>query len=227
MTQPRLMRQSDITAIHNTRRRAGKGMIVSIAAIAFSIMLLEGTLYEPEHVAIGMDQYWAVIKWTLIVFGVLFAGGWLAAIINGIIFLRAGRDRSQPAVVIEDTDGTSDTLRFDSEQRITDGRIEDRSEPNSIGLGRVDLSRNEWRKLAGVLAAANWRWSRRLLEKTNIWEGLTAMHGNRTKYEIVTSDFEKVRAVKVTRGRDGKITKARTTPAGREAICQLAGTALL
>ena len=176
-----MMRQSDIAAIHNTRRRAGRGMIVSIAAIALAIMLLKGTLYEPEHVAIGMDQYWAVIKLTIIAFGVLFAGGWLAAFINGIIFLRAGRDRSQPAVVIEDVEDASDTLNFSASHSPIDARIEV-TDGNTIRLGKHTPDYGTWEDLAEALYRNRWEWSReRALRESGCFKNLTALYPGLTE----------------------------------------------
>ena len=171
------MRQSDITTIHNTRRRAGRGMVISIAAIAAGIMLLKGTLYEPEHVAIGMDQYWAVIKWTIIVFGVLFAGGWLAAFINGIIFLRAGRDRNEPpAVTYENTNDASNVLDFPAMHTPADARIEVH-DGNTIRLGKHQPDYGTWANLADALYAHRWEWSReRALRESGCFKNLTAIY---------------------------------------------------
>lgn len=192
--------------IADESRRAGSRVIMSFAFSAAGLMLLLSTwrLFTPDRTS-------AII---VVLFGVLFAGGLLAAIVNAIIFVRIGGLKTDPP--------PSGITRMESNQRITDSRLENHNDA-SASLGKMDLSRNEWRKLATTLAHANWKWSRRRLASTHVWESLTI--GDR--YNIVTTDFERLQAVAVDRFPDGKIKGVRVTPFGREEICRLAGTPLL
>ena len=210
--QPILTRESEILELNEASRAAGKNIILSFVVVVAASMLYITTfgIYYNDNATLAI----------LVIFGVLFAGGWMSAIVNTMIFFRLpSQEDDEPSA----TNDASDTLTFDSDQQITTGRLEDHSDPNSIELGRFELSRNEWRKLAVTLSSANWKWTRRLLQKTHIWESLTI----NDKYKTVTEDFERVGAVKIERNDNEGIKSVRVTHEGREEICRLAGTPLL
>ena len=204
------MRTHDIRYITEASRAAGSRTVLSFLAAVLGSVLYVTTfgVYYSDTATVAI----------LLVFAVLFAGGSIAAIINAVVFIRVGRmhngEPPPPSI--------SDMLDYDVAHRPGGARLEITS-GNTIGLGRFNLSRNEWRKLATTLANANWKWSRRLLQKTHVWESLTI--GGR--YDTVTSDFERVGALRVERDEHGRIKSARVTTAGREAICKLAGTVML
>jgi len=202
------MRAHTIREIDAASRTAASRAVLSTIAIILGCVLYVTTfgIYYSDAATVAI----------LVLFAMSFAGGWAALIFNVIIFVRIGNQRD------DEPPNNSDSLFDFSEHRPGGARLEITS-GNSIGLGRFNLSRNEWRKLATTLSAANWKWSRRLLQKTHVWESLTI--GGR--YDTVTSDFERVGALRVERDENGRIKSARVTTEGREAICKLAGTALL
>lgn len=92
---------------------------------------------------------------------------------------------------------------------------------NVIYLGKYGLTRGEWRKLISTLRdqKIKWKWSRRLLQSTEIFPGLTV--GNR--YNDITKNFEDAQAVKAHRDGAGKIIRAHVTNSGIEALHKAAG----
>ena len=203
-----LLRDSTITQLARDSRAAGKRIVVSFVFVAFALMLIQGTLYEPEHVAIGVKQYRTLINTTIVVFGVMFAGGWMSAIINAILFFRIGsyyQDDEPPQPPAEDV---SDTLIFDTEIPQPTVRLH-YAEDSLIRVGRYQLTRRQWRTLASTLADLNWRWTRRNVGKAKVIKNLTAPG----IYRGMTSDMERLGVVK-----NGYVTAQ-----GRDVICEAAG----
>lgn len=176
-------------------------------------------------IAFGWGKYGGLNEFRMAASLLFFALGSLLMVLNAFRYARINAmfhdDEEEPPA-----NDISNMLNFQQEQHITQGRIE-RREGNTVHLGRIGLSSNEWRRLAVTLSQANWKWTRKLLTKTHIWEGLTVKEGTHTRYEIVTSEFERLQAVKVKRNDNGQIISAKVTNNGRTEICRLAGTALL
>ena len=147
----------------------------------------------------------------VVVYALLFGGGLAAVVINVVNYGRAGESRSVKVIKVNAT-----TPPFG-------GRLVNERGRNSLDVGRSDLSSNEWRRLAVVLSGANWKWTRRLLEKTYIWEGLTK--GKR--YDLVSSEFERMEVVEIERHENGDIKKVKVTPEGIDKVCRWARTPLL
>ena len=206
------MRESTINRMINESRRIYRTLVWYTVILVASIVTLAHPATVENAFLFGLAIAGIIVSLVAIALNILLVNG-----------LNRNIPPSPPPVTYEDVNGADSMLTFNTSQRVTDGRLEDRSTPNSIGLGRFDLSRNEWRKLAVTLSNANWVWNRRLLQRTTIWEGLTSNN----RYNIVTDDFEKMGAVRTTRDDRGKILKARVTPVGREEICKLAATPLL
>lgn len=190
-------------------RRAGARVVMSMVVAAGGLVV---------YIAIWGQRYSDTVTAVYLgLFAVLFAGGWTGVLINGVIFARAGRARRRPSVTRVGSTGGKPS------GTITDDRMENHAEDGTITLDKLGLSSNEWRKLAGVLSAANWRWTRRLLIKTHIWESLT----QNNRYDVVSSEFEHLEAVEITRYSNGDIKRVKVLPFGRVEICRLAKTPLL
>jgi hypothetical protein len=220
------MRTQTVREIDDRSRAAGGRIIFSVAVAAAGLSLIIGTwnIYTTERVSLLIAG----------IFSMMFAGGCMAAIINIIIFFRVGRlddwyDDDEPPYVPPPRD-ISDLLDVQNAQNVhSPGSLRlERREGNTVTLGRMGLSRNEWRKLARTLANRKWTWTKRLLEKTDIWgKTLSSYEGKHTRYAIITSEFERLGAVDVERDDNGQIKSAWVTPEGVTEICRLAGTPLL
>lgn len=187
----------------NESRAAGARVVWSMMAAAAGFALLVMTFGE----------YYSIEATTaiLFVFGMLTGGGLAAVVINVVVFVRAG-----------DT-GRVKVVKVNSYAHPTGGRLVNRASKNTLEIGRSDLSSNEWRRLAVVLSGANWKWTRRLLAETHIWEALTK--GRR--YALVCEEFERMEVVDVRWKENGDVEGVTMTSEGIEKICQWAGTPLL
>ena len=184
-------------------RAAGARVIWSMVFVAAGLVL---------YLATYGDYYPLKISVIFVVGYALLCGGGLAAVlVNVVVFARVGGSRGVKFVKVEST------------VLPPGGRLVNEHGRNSLDVGRADLSSNEWRRLAVVLSGANWKWTRRLLEKTHIWEGLTK--GGR--YDLVSSEFERMEVVEIERHEHGGIKSVKITPEGIDKICHWARTPLL
>jgi len=210
------MRLSNPVEINNTRRRAGTGMIISFAFVVAGFLLLEGTIFQPEHYAIGMAQYWTAIKSTIIISGVMFAGGWLGAFINGIIFLRAGRENVPTPPPHEPRPARAPDNLMLFEQRMRATRVD--PETNQIVLSKYPFTTRQWHTLVIELRRIRYGWNKSALEKTRIFtQEFTGASLTATGvYGDICEDFARMEWI------EGGMSKWKMTEFGIQSLHKLA-----
>ena len=174
----------------NESRAAGARIILSMLCVVFGLILYVTTfgIYYSDSTTVLI----------LVVFGLLFAGGLSAMVINAVTFVRAGRSRERPLVRVESAVKDAGVRLI-----VRDGRM--------IKIGRYSFERRQWRSLAVALADVNWSWSRRKVERAGIFTSLTE------QWPEIEEEFRRMGFVH-GEGRGKKVTEQ-----GRERMCDAAG----
>jgi hypothetical protein len=215
------MRQSELRQLAKNARNAARAVVM---AVLWFIASAVGAVWLWMNPARELTTALIVVSAFASPFAVFMAAWWWSVAQD--VYLELAYEDDEPPQVPPPQD-VSELLDWRTEHRPGALRLE-RREGNTVTLGRMGLSRNEWRKLARTLANRKWTWTKRLLEKTDIWgKTLSSYEGKHTRYAIITSEFERLGAVDVERDDNGQIKSAWVTPAGKTEICRLAGTPLL
>jgi hypothetical protein len=200
------MRTRDIQAFESANRRAVNAIIFSMIGIAIGVMLYTSTIGVYYN-----DTQTVII---LVVFGVLFVGGWAGVIFGIAFYVRLGRyERNYFGWDDNTDDGEVDADMLDdwhrrmaAEVAVPDVSIVT-SDDTQIRISRTRLTRRQWRTLATRLSENDWNWRRRFLK------GIVKNYTAKGVYPEMTRDLERVKIVE----------RGKVTTAGREAICEAAG----
>lgn len=165
------MSMSDSQRIEESRR-AGSRIILSLASVALALILYITT--------IGIRYSDTATVIILLTFAVMFSGGWIAAVINAIIFVRLGsmNPKQRPPRIT--------TLESEAHNRAV--RLEARPRENQLLRSRYEFSPSDWRLLVHHLQPNYPKWTRRALEKTRLFDKITAPG----TFEEICSEFERL-----------------------------------
>jgi len=138
-------------------RRAGGRIIMSLAAITAASMLYITTL--------GVYYSDRLTVFIIVLFGVLFAGGWAALIVNIVIFFRVGQNGSR-------NDARVFSVEHDAPAEV---RLISRNPetPTRLTVAGQALSMRRWRKLGPTLAAHNWHFIRDNVAEAGTFTSIT------------------------------------------------------